>query len=378
MPENPTLATLILAQDGTHGTAQSKKLTQLEEIISAITEIAQAAIEAKIAHAESGPTLASILDAIEFDKDAATLTYYCSKTGQPCGGLSMEEFAELVQIHGHDGAKNLIRIRAHQHVCLKWIKTDSIALDKLSELDLYGYFVYAASMVLKPLQIMQPVPGYTRSISRPTVLSAIPIDDRGIYEQQLLECKKALYRDILQHPIKTVIRANEIMRHYLAFCKTEKALPQLEWRESDMNAIATTPALLMQYIQDLQRNIGNILRHEFTAKRINRNLTYENIVSLQDIYIGHSNFRGQRRAKELSQTEQTLMQLKDFMPDISPTHMEVIAGDRVTPLFNMKKSPVITGKDLQNTAPSAILRAAAKMDENKSFASKKFNLKPRK
>ena len=341
---------------------EEKRLTKFHEIIDAVTHISDEAIQAKLQARMETPDLQSIIDGIEFEQDDIELTSYCNKTGQPCGNMSMDEFAELIKIHGKDHAKNLMSMRATMQYSVKWIKTDPEALDKLSEIDPWGYFVYAASNMLL---LVQTIPSANNQM-----YISIQNDLRDKYKMDILQIKIKLYKHIKDKPIELIIQANELMRQYLAFCKTANAMKILVWHNPNLNQVAFSVDNLRVLISDIKNNIKNVLQHEYDNKRIKANLTYENIVRMQIKYEGHSNFRGQSRAKELTQTEQILIQLKDFMPDIKPAKMEVMVGKRGDRFKDTpKKGIIIMGKDLQSSSTSDTLLLKANLNQtiNKGF-----------
>ena len=179
---------------------EEKRLTKFHEIIDAVTHISDEAIQAKLQARIETPYLQSIIDAIEFEQDDIELTYYCNKTGQPCGNMSMDEFAELIKIHGKEHAKTLMSMRATMQYSVKWIKTDPEALDKLSEIDPWGYFVYAASSMLL---LVQTIPSANNQL-----YISIQNDIRDKYKMDVLQIKVKLNKHIKDKPIELIIQAN--------------------------------------------------------------------------------------------------------------------------------------------------------------------------
>ena len=128
------------------------------------------------------------------------------------------------------------------------------------------------------------------------------------------------------------MRLNELMRRYLSIIKSTAAYKYLAFVETRMEYVTDTIASLEDFEQGIQETLGNILRYEASRNRIRSNMTYQEVMDLKLRYQGHSNFRNQKRLKSMTEIEHVAHLLKDFMPDLSETQMQIKAGAEPEPL----------------------------------------------
>lgn len=325
--------------------AQDKYETAaIEDILDQLTIVHSQAVEDKLKKFEFLNNINEILDAKEIVDNLGD-TIYCEKSGQIIKQFSLQEINQIIQACGKERATEALANALRPQVCPHWLYTDPIALDKLSTIDPIGYFVYAASRVLIGAAFSPEMSTITKNIIR-------------IKEAQI---KYQIRCQVEKLPIEKVIETNELMRQYLTITKSTNVIRFLGFegfaiRESNVDpyAIASNLQTLKTFQRNLRRTLHNIIRYEQKKGNLKRHVTYDEIINLKLRYEGHANFAGQKKLKQLSQTEHYEMLLHNFFPaDTSAFSVELQERENMAKLKKMefdkkgvipKKMATVNGK----------------------------------
>ncbi len=284
-------------------TNESAKLN-LASILDIITSIDQTAIDDQLTKVGGLYKHLNGLDTLEA-LNGIDFNIYCNKTGKQLSQFNFEELKLIHLTNGIDKTIELIRIKQREQVSLHWIYTDPKSLDQLSEIDPLGYFVYAANFVL---------PIYNISTGYGDNIFAKAIEDR-FYAQ--VELHKAL----TNIDLTLIIETNELMRRYLSIIKTRKAITVIKkycertgFLEFTINTIAKSDYHIKLFQKSIRTILRAVITEQYRRNRIKTDLTYGDVINLKLTYEGYSQFRGQHRLKSMTETEQILMELEDFIP----------------------------------------------------------------
>lgn len=292
--------------------------TNMQEVLHEITTVSPQIIEDQINRFQQDNDLSISLDMLSIEeKYKISLTKYCSKTGQKVGHYSIEEFELMKRINSDEKITYYINSKAISYVASHWIFTDGEALRLLSENDPYGYFVYALGSMFTH---------YQRFLKKQN-----PTDDiHWVGKKKWLDHKIEAYKNVSENvSVDTIFEANELMRRYLTLIQTAKASHLVSWKNTDIREISKSEFTIRNFLKEIRKNIENVIKEEFRRKRIKQHLSYADIISVKDIYDGHSNFRLQRKPKELTEVEMIMIELQEFMPE--ENKMAVLVGDRIEP-----------------------------------------------
>jgi len=311
----------------------------LGEIIDLLTKADQSVFDV-VAAVQKQRQLTTLVDMVT---DGIDLTIYCTKTGQPVSTIPVSQYQMFREIHGKDKAKTIVESSKIQTVAKHWLFTDDKALEQLCRHDPYGYFVYAASRILIPMQ-----DSIVRSMNLPWQYRK---DIQTVWNEEKTKCWKHIQHETLE----TIIHANELMRKYLACFATAKVYHILPFKCSEIPpSHLGKEKSVSDWIEELIASFEAIVKHEIKKSRIKRKLTYSDIVDLHLRYEGHSNFRRQRGHK-MSDMDLLLIELDPFVkeatkeksafivftgkvPEPEPKQ-QIISGD-VTKPFKLKfKTP---------------------------------------
>lgn len=288
--------------------------TNMQDFLDEITTISDKLVNDQIYRFNKENELAVAVDMLTLEDELdISLVKYCSKTGQPIGEYSVKEFEMMQRVLPNDKIKFYMERKSIEHVASYWIFTDGDSLKKLCEIDPYGYFVYAVCSIFGT---------YQRFLKKQK-----STDDIHWYgKRRWLDKKIEVYSNIKTERIDLIVECNELMRRYLTLVQSSRALHLLKWSYTDIVEVTSHTARIQNLISDIRKNIGRVVKHEYREKRIKQHLTYADVVSVKDIYQGHSNFRLQRKPKEMSDVEMIMHELEAFMPDTK--RMPILVGDR--------------------------------------------------
>lgn len=286
----------------------------MDEILNEISSVSPKLISEQIDRFERESNLSTAINMINIQEEhGIELTKYCSKTGQQIGVYSVTEFQQMQKILPISKIQFYIERRSIEYVASHWIFTDGESLEKLSEFDPYGYMIYGITSMF----------GYYQRFLK----KQNPTDDISFKgKRQWLDHKIQAYKQISSIPLSTIFEANELIRRYLTIVQTAKAYNLVKWKHTDIREITHGEARLRHLITEIRRNLERIIRHEYRAKRLKTHISYADVVGLKNIFIGHTNFRRQRKPKELTEVEMIMEEIGEFLP---PEHrMAILVGDR--------------------------------------------------
>lgn len=87
----------------------------------------------------------SLCESLPFDP----LALYCIKTGQRRGSRDWPQIYQLVALHSRDQAKLILELLQADGCASHWVQTDGATLERLRVIDPVGYFIYAASHLIR-------------------------------------------------------------------------------------------------------------------------------------------------------------------------------------------------------------------------------------
>lgn len=288
--------------------------TNMQDILDEITQVSSKLVEDQVTRFNQNNELHVALDMITIESDLGiSLSKYCSKTGQLIGYYSTQEYEMMQRVFSNDKIKFYIERKSIEQVASHWIYTDGKSLKNLSEVDPYGYFVYALTCIFGTYQAF---------LKKNTASDDTHWRGKKIW----LDHKIIAYKNTSEKPINLIIECNELIRRYLTLVQSSRAYHLLKWSFTDITKISDTESRIRTLLTDIRKNIERIIKHEYRAKRIKQHVTYADIVAIKDIYQGHSNFRAQRKPKEITDIEMIMHELEAFMPD--EKKMPILVGDR--------------------------------------------------
>ena len=288
----------------------NRKIEGVADIVAILSEVEQEALVDGLANYHETQELIKVVDfaTISANPELNNLTYYCTKTGQPLSQIAPDSFVKMQDIVGNDLANEMFKRKSIEQVSTHWLFTDESALDKLSKIDPYGYFVYSAFFVIRPDEIVK----YYTHLKQNKENYAIEA------RWNELRNKIKFWQIIQSIAIKDILEINELMRRYLALIHNT-TLPdtiQLTYKlmtgDKDTLDIEAWKALL-------KNNIKYIIIKAYRKHEFKKDITYADVVTLQGMFKGFSNFRGQRKLRRHTNTENVMMLLRDFITDI-PEH----------------------------------------------------------
>ena len=285
--------------------------TNLSEILDIITEINDETISDQILRISKTTEL---LDTIEISEHIENIdtTMYCFKTGKPLSSWSNNDLRQLYIIVGEKRMKYLIYKKQFNNCQPAWIFTDPKSLENLFNHDPVGYFVYAVNYIMPhDLEILR---------------RDDEIKETYIYQRNIE--KTVVWLQLQNITIEEIIQTNEIMRRYLTFIKTNRAVRVImkakksglpSFFEFTLTNVALDNAVVETFRQCLKNIIREIIKEEYRRNRIKTNITYADVVGLKLRYEGYSNFRSQRRLTSMTEIEHVMLELQEFIP---PTFIE--------------------------------------------------------
>ncbi len=282
----------------------------LGEIISLLVNVDNKAIEDKLLLVLETDQLTSLIEIEEIKKEINPIVS-CAKTGQQLDYWTDDKIGQLTQSIGKKRAIEIIELKSKDQIASNWLFTDHIALEKLSETDPVGYFVYAISKVLIEFQ------PFTEAI---TVKNSWNKDWAKNEKAKLLSI---VYNSANKIPLITIIRINELMRRYLSITQSRTAYKHLAFSETRMEYITSSISYIEEFEQNLQTTISNLIKFEFLRGKLKPNLSYQDVMDLKLSYKGFSNFRYQKKLNSMSEIEHTMWLLREFMPNLSPVSVQI-------------------------------------------------------
>jgi len=275
------------------------------EIVDLITTVEQVAIKERI---EAGKTRQLNSEDVRFweikDYFKDDFNIYCDKTGNEIEYINSDAIIQMLSTHNNSRVIELITNAKRNRIDPNWLFTDPKSLDALSETDPIGYFVYAASQVLRCYQ-----PYWQGKEATDQEANDKWRNDKAFLNHALHHCNE-------YHPTLDIIEANELMRRYLTITQTLAAINRVKFTKP-----ITDLAYLYNDIPTFKRaliaSIESIIEYEYRERKVKSHLSYADIVSLNLRYKGHSNFRGQKSLKGMSEMDQILAIVEQFTPQMN-------------------------------------------------------------
>jgi hypothetical protein len=303
---------------------QRQKLS-LDEITDKIADVAEIDVSLAEERYSAAQEFLTMVKAASIPEGNERFTITCAKSGAFIRNVTLEEFAILEKIHGSNHAIELLELRCNTHISGHWLQTDGATLEKLSEHDPFGYFIYAADKVLRATQDI--FINYHQIKDTPQQMAL---------EYKWHRKKHIAWKAIQKQPIAKVIKANELMRRYLSIVDTAYARHIVKFETNNIIDIAEFQ--LPNFINDLQSNLRAILQWAWKNNRIRRDLTIDDIIKLKNIFKGHSNFAQQRRV-----ANQPI--LERILDELQPLFEQQIPGRYRMPIMTEEKLKELqTGK----------------------------------
>lgn len=289
----------------------------LADVISILINVDNKAVEDKLLLTMETTELTNLIETNEFlEKHNFDPIVYCCKTGQQIDYWSNDRIGQLIQTVGSNRAIEVIKIQSRNRIADQWLFTDGKALDKLSDNDPIGYFVYSLSKVLLEFQ-----PFVEKLLTR----------ESNIAKDKIIELKIIVYRQANKIPLIVIIRINELMRRYLSIIQSRAAYKHLAFPETRMEYVTHSISDLEAFEQGLQITLSNLIKYEFARGKLKPNLTYQEVMDLKLSYKGYSNFRHQKKMASMTEIEHTMYLLKDFMADMTPTMVGIKTPEKEKP-----------------------------------------------
>lgn len=280
--------------------------TNMAEILDIITEISETTISDQIMRINKAKELINTLEISELIA-GIDITTYCCKTGKPLTTWSNNDLTQLQIIVGKDRTQYLINKQRFEKCQPAWIFTDPKSLENLFNHDPVGYFVYAVNYIM-PIDLK---------------ITQQNEEDKNKYRYQRNIERTIVWEQLQNISIEEIIETNEIMRRYLMFIKTNKAMNIIvkakrseipDFFEFILTTIALNNNRVQLFRQCLKNIIREIIKEEYRRNRIKTNISYDDVVGLKLRYEGYSNFRSQRRLKNMTEIEHVMLELQEFIP----------------------------------------------------------------
>ena len=282
----------------------------LAEVVSLLVNVDNKAVEDRLLLVLETEQITNFIEIEEIKKEIDTIVY-CIKTGQEVDYWTDDKIGRLLQTIGKKRAIEVIKIKSKNQVANNWLFTDHIALNKLSETDPVGYFVYSINAVLCEMQHFTEALNIKNSWNKQWA------------KNELYELLPIVYNQANKIPLIIIIRINELMRRYLSITQTRAAHKHLAFPETRMEYVTSSVSYIEEFEQGLQTTIANLIKYEVARGKLKRNLTYHDVLNLNLSYKGFSNFRLQKKLNSMTEIEYTMWLLRDFMSDMSPTSVEI-------------------------------------------------------
>ena len=188
--------------------SKNHKIDKVDEIVSILSQIESQAITDSLAdYYETQQMIEAVDFATIIDNPSLNnLTYYCTKTGQPISKLAPDSFIKMQETVGVALAEDIFKRKSIEQVSSHWLCTTDKALDKLSNIDPYGYFIYSVFLIIRCSAISKY---YTHS------KQSRENNEREARWEELTH-KIKLWNIIQSIAIKDILELNELMRRYLA------------------------------------------------------------------------------------------------------------------------------------------------------------------
>lgn len=282
----------------------------LAEVISLLVNVDNKAIEDKLLLTIETNQLINFIEIEEIKKEINPIIY-CSKTGQEIDYWTDEKISQLIQTIGKTRTIEIIKFKSKNQVSNSWIYSDGNALNKLSETDPVGYFVYAISKVLIEFQPFSETLTIKNSWNKEWA------------ENERDKLLPIVYNSTNKIPLIIIIRINELMRRYLSLIQSKSAYKHLAFPETRMEYITSSITYLEEFERGLQITISNLIKYEFSRGHLKTNLSYQDVMDLKITYKGYSNFRRQKKLASMTEIEHTMYLLRDFLTDLSPVMVQI-------------------------------------------------------
>jgi len=269
------------------------------EIVDLITTVEQVAVNERI---EAGTLRQINSEDVRFwNLKEDDFNIYCDKTGNKINDISSDAIIQMLSTHSDTRVNELITNAKRNCVDPNWLFTDSKSLESLSETDPIGYFVFAASAVLRCYQ-----PYWQGKETTDPVANDKWREDKASLNNALH------YLDI--YPSSDIVEINELMRRYLTITQTLSAINRVKFT---LTSLPTLHSHLAQFKQELIASIEAIIEYEYREAKIKTHLSYADIVSLNLRYKGYANFRGQKSLKGMSEMDQILAVIEQHTPQMN-------------------------------------------------------------
>lgn len=306
--------------------------TELADLVQSVIAMPDKAVLDQVKEIEETRHLFELVDAVDLENQGIDLTITCAKSGNFIHQFTIHDYLALREIHGEARAIEIMQSRQFSAISPQWLYTDNKALDALQIADPYGYCAYSLSKLLLPLPLhkkMEDMPFHIRA---------------DWHKQKSDACITA--RKI---PLHGLVELNEMLRRFLAITIPGKAGLKFTHKRLD-DALDNWRELL----QELKDNLETLLTKAINSGQISRHLSYGDMVELNKLYQGYSNFRLQRKPREKSEMDHIGDLIDEIFPDDSniPRYM---AGHE--PEFvpqGKKRETIYTAADLDKMINEAV------------------------
>jgi len=273
------------------------------EIIDLITTVEDIAVKERI---EAGSARQLNSEDVRFweikEHFKSDFNIYCDKTGNEIEYICSDAIIQMLSTHNDKRVIELITNAKRNRIDPNWLFTDPKSLDALSETDPIGYFVYAASQVLR---IYAP---YWQG-KEATDAGA---NDRWRADKAFLNKSLQMCNELELEIIET----NELMRRYLTITQTLAAINRVKFTRP-ITDLAFLYNDIPAFRRALTASIESIIEYEYSEKKVKSHLSLADISDLNLRYKGHSNFRGQRTLRGMSGMDQILAIVGEFTPTMN-------------------------------------------------------------
>lgn len=308
-----------------------------DEIVGLITNIPDDTIDLKL-HKIEQRNISEEVDFWEFLDTYSELNVYCDKTGNMLETIEDKKIKLLLRTHDISRVKFLLDNYKRNRVDPNWIFTDNTALNALCESDPIGYFVYAASQILRCYQ-----PQFQQQTDKTKHDPAA--NDK--WRADKAACNKILrdnYGPNSQIQPTELIEVNELMRRYLSLMQTLSAINQVKFSET-CRKLPQLPNNLAQFKTEIIASIESVIHYAYRLNNVKTTLTYDDINRLNLRFQGHSNFRRQNTLKGMTDIDAIMMIVEQHTPQMKSLQRKIAMNqfeDRVKEL--QQKQPAIKHK----------------------------------
>lgn len=234
----------------------------------------------------------------------------CYKTGILLEQRDRRYISLAFQTYGEDYAIELLQRENIANCALHWVRTDSVALDKLMIADPIGYCVYGLSYIL---QGHSPLANIPQSYKYKTSTREQQAEYKLAEFQWVLQ-KYTLNQMLQSLPIAQIVKLNERIRPYLTMLAVTELPDKFDNYGRlfmvpnpahdmllDITEILPAAGIDLEFTESLiNETLWAILRHEEELGHITYKQDYDAILKMREKYRGHSNFAGQSRPRGMS------------------------------------------------------------------------------